>query len=119
MNNESKIRSILFNYMYFEFGEDLSFKDNIDEFLTLFNGRIFPIAESNFATTIEFYCKTVFDIDDLTLKNSVINCNTDKEINSKVSFENPSELEFYLNNSCFDELLLLDLDELTIESKTQ
>lgn len=64
----------------------------IAKFLSLFNERIYPIAESNFANTIEFYCQTFF-YRWTYLKNSVINCNTDQKINNKLQFKNLSELE--------------------------
>lgn len=76
MNNECSIRRVLFDFVSFEYGKDLTFEESISNFLSDYNGKIFPIAESNFATDIEFYCKTIFNIDALTLKNSLINCDT-------------------------------------------
>lgn len=118
MNNECSIRRVLFDFVFFEYGKDLTFEESISNFLSDYNGKIFPIAESNFATDIEFYCKTIFNIDALTLKNSLINCDTEVEVVSQIKFENPEKLKDYLNMSSFDDLLLLDIPVENIEAMT-
>lgn len=118
MNNECSIRRVLFDFVSFEYGKDLTFEESISNFLSDYNGKIFLIAESNFATDIEFYCKTIFNIDALTLKNSLINCDTEVEVVSQIKFENPEKLKDYLNMSSFDDLLLLDIPVENIEAMT-
>lgn len=119
MNNECSIRKVLFDFVNFEYGQDLSFEESVNNFLSDYNGKLFPIAESNFATDIEFYCKTIFNINDLTLKNSLINCDTDIEIVSQIKFDNTEKLEEYLNMSSFDDLLLLDIPVEKLEDMTK